>query len=546
MTDSSLSQDSAPPGSSAGNAPGSGESPRRVDEPETSGQLLRRVQQVAQIGGWVFDPEADTVTGTEHLFELLEMPDGADFTLESGLNLYPPDARERVGRAIQQCLQEGESFDLEVPLVTWKGTRRWVRVRGERHRADDGHKQLIGTLQDVSGEHQIRDSLEAEQKVLREMYRITSDQEAALPLKIRELIDLGREHLDLPYGFLTRVKQGTQRIIESRGTHPLLQPGASCPLSRSYCRKTLERGRLLAIQNAVEEDWTSDPAFETFSLGTYIGATVIVEGETYGTFCFAAHEPRSTPFTERERTFVELLSRWASYEIEQQRAAEELKSQNEHLDRLASVVTHDLRNPLNVAQGRLGLLEEKLAEGTSLDKEEIDGHLAAVRRAHKRIHMIIDDMMSLTRGRQRLGGDDIEQVALGTLAETCWDQVDTASATLTAEHPHAIRAAPGRLQQLLENLFRNAVDHGGSDVTVGVGPLDDGFYVEDDGDGIPEEDQERIFEASFSTREEGTGLGLSIAEAVADAHGWDLSIAESEDGGVRLEITGVDVVERAP
>jgi len=542
-----------------------------------SERLLRRIQQVARIGGWTYDSKNDTMTGTEHLFELLELPEEKELDLETSLKFYPPDARQRVSRAIQQCLREGTPFDLEVPLVAHKGTRRWVRVRGEtisgEEGTEEGAERLIGTLQDVSEERQVKDTLETNQEVLRNMYLITADQEAPLPVKIRELIDLGRKHLDLPYGFLTRIEEGTQRILEARGTHPLLQRGSSCPLSRSYCRKTLEQKSLLAVRNAPGGGWASDPAYETFGLGAYIGSKVVVEGETYGTFCFAAHEAREEPFSEGERTFVELLSRWAGYELEQRRASAELKSQNDRLDRLASVVSHDLRNPLNVAQGRLVLLQETLADaerngddqraedeepGGDEINDPINDHLGAVQRAQDRIGMIIDDMMSLTRGGQRLKAEDMEPTRLEAVAEASWDHVDAGQfgrkvdagdedtdttveeATMEVEGDMEFQADPGRLQQLLENLFRNAIEHGSGSAAVRLGPLDGGFYVEDDGPGIPEGTREQVFDASFSTREEGTGLGLSIVEAVADAHGWEVSLTESNEGGARFEITGVE------
>ena len=97
-----------------------------------------------------------------------------------------------------------------------------------------------------------------------------------------------------------------------------------------------------------------------------------------------------------------------------------------------------------------------------------------------------------------------------------------------------------RLEQLLENLFRNAVDHAGEDVTVTVGDLDDEFYVADDGPGISDDERDRVFEDGYSTVEEGAGLGLAIVAGIAEAHGWSVTVTESEDGGARFEVTGVE------
>jgi signal transduction histidine kinase len=384
---------------------------------------------------------------------------------------------------------------------------------------------------DITEQKERERTLQEEQEALRTMYRITADRDAAFKEKVQQLIDLGREYLTLPYGFLTEITDGTQHIVQTSGTRPLFQPGESCPLSESYCRKTIQGESLLAVQDAPDEGWADDPAYEIFELGSYIGAQILVEGELYRTLCFAATEPRDESFTERERTFVELMTRWASYELEQRRATEQLERQNEQLDSFASLVTHDLRNPLNVAKGRLELAKE----------DEDPDHLAAVGRALDRMDEIIEDVLALTWGNQDLDEDDLEACALAELAEGSWDHVDVSEATLEVEARPIIKADEGQLQRLLENLFRNSVEHGGETVTVWVGALDDGFFVEDDGPNIPEEKRDKVFETGYSSEEEGTGLGLNIVQTIAEAHGWTFSLTTGRDGGARFEVRGVEM-----
>jgi len=205
-----------------------------------------------------------------------------------------------------------------------------------------------------------------------------------------------------------------------------------------------------------------------------------------------------------------------------------LKRQNERLDRFASIVSHDLRNPLSVAEGRLALARE------SADSE----HLAHVERAHDRMEALIEDLLAIAR--QDEPATDIRAVPLAEAVEACWDHVRTAEATLAVETNRAVRADSDRLRQLLENLFRNSIEHGGDAVTVTVGDIPDGFYVADDGPGFPD-DAAALFEEGYSTTGGGTGLGLFIVQQVASAHGWDLSVAESVDGGARVEFRDVDV-----
>jgi signal transduction histidine kinase len=73
--------------------------------------------------------------------------------------------------------------------------------------------------------------------------------------------------------------------------------------------------------------------------------------------------------------------------------------------------------------------------------------------------------------------------------------------------------------------------------------MEDGFYVADDGRGIPEEERERVFEPGYSTAADGTGFGLSIVEQIIEQHGCEIRVAESDAGGARFEITGVEFVD---
>nr|WP_235271526.1 HAMP domain-containing sensor histidine kinase [Halorubrum saccharovorum] len=105
-----------------------------------------------------------------------------------------------------------------------------------------------------------------------------------------------------------------------------------------------------------------------------------------------------------------------------------------------------------------------------------------------------------------------------------------------------VRADRDRLSHVFENLFRNAIEHGGSDVTVRVGALEgeDGFFVEDDGVGIPEEDFDRVRETGYTSSPDGTGFGLAIVDRIVEAHEWELQIGDGDGGGTRFDISGVD------
>lgn len=232
-----------------------------------------------------------------------------------------------------------------------------------------------------------------------------------------------------------------------------------------------------------------------------------------------------------------------------------LERQNERLDTFSSVVSHDLRAPLSIARGNLDLARIDCAEG---DLDAVEERLDAVERAHDRMDTLIDDL--LTVARQGTRAENRSVVDLDAIATESWTFVDSDAATIDVGTGLAVHADESRLRQFFENLFRNSVEHGSTDeggdasenddrpdpgtsVHVRVGALDsgDGFFVEDDGPGVPPGARETVFEGGYSTKPDGTGFGLMIVREIADAHGWDVTVTDGSRGGARFEVRGVQV-----
>ncbi|WP_147464913.1 PAS domain-containing protein [Halococcus sp. IIIV-5B] len=359
----------------------------------------------------------------------------------------------------------------------------------------------------------------------RRLYETTACTDLTTDETIERMLELGCEYLGMESGFLTNIENNTQRIVKSNSPHEALQSGNECPLSESYCRKTFGMDELLTVAHAEESGWEDDPAYDRFGLEAYAGTKLTVKGEPYGTVCFGDRSPREKGFTAVEQLFVDLVARGVESALEHHKHDTELEQQNERLQEFAGVLSHDLRNPLTVANGFL-----ELARETGEDE-----YFHRIGTAHDRIAAIIEDVLTLARHGETIG--EVHPNALEAVAIEAWENVETDDAELVMSGDLGeINADSSRLKQLFENLYRNAIEHAGEDITVRVGRFPAGFYVEDDGSGIQETDRDSIFDSAYTTSDEGTGLGLSIVETIATAHGWEISVGEGIDGGARFEI----------
>ncbi|WP_455448276.1 ATP-binding protein [Natrinema thermotolerans] len=275
------------------------------------------------------------------------------------------------------------------------------------------------------------------------------------------------------------------------------------------------------------------------------------------------------------------------------------REQADRMESFATLLSHDLRNPLSVALAHTEMLE--LDDGVDLGDDSDENPLRA---SLERMESIIDEALLLATIDTV---EETELLALSRAVETAWTTVRTDGASVDVVDDIAIRADPSLLAHLFENLFRNAVEHGstnpasnaqqdaveygstspdsrtrqdavehaGDGLHIEIGALEstaadgdrddeaakaveggtrptdwsgeaadyDGFYVEDDGPGIPPDERERVFESGYSSAG-GSGFGLAIVSDVVDAHGWSIRVTSGRNGGARFEVRGVTVVDR--
>ncbi|RNJ26417.1 PAS domain S-box protein [Halosegnis longus] len=495
-------------------------------ELEWTNAVLSKLLETLPIGVLAEDESREILAANDHLLELFDIPEAADDLVgddcervasELSEQFADPDGfLERVNEIV------GEDIPVDGEEVELADGRTFVRTH-EPVELPDGNGHLW-TYRDATAQRRRENRLEALNRTAQELINAES-REAVAEIGVtaaQEVLGLNANaiHLVNADGTALVPAAGTESVYTLIGDPPAFTEGDSITW------RVYETGEAVAI-----DDIHDDP--DIYNPDSPIRSELYLPLGEYG--ILIAGSPTPDTFDEADLALGRLLAGSIVTALEQIEQLErlrdreqELSEQNERLDEFASIVSHDLRNPLNVAVGRVELARET---------GELD-HLDAVERANERMSALIDDLLTLARQGSRVS--DVEAVDLRGLASGCWANVSTADATLDLQTDRSISADRSRLQQLLENLMRNALDHAGDDVTVTIGDLDVGFYVEDDGPGVPAEIRGEIFDAGYSTDPSGTGFGLSIVEQIVSGHGWDITVTDGTDGGARFEITGVD------
>jgi PAS domain S-box-containing protein len=482
---------------------------RSQAELERALDLLERTERIADVGGWEIDPETMDVFWTENLFDILGIEGDEEPPIEEAREVYHEDDRPVVERAVEIALDDGESFDIEARIRQPGGEVRWLHVQGVPAVDDGDVVALRGAVQDITEQKEHE----------RELRRAREEYEELLDGMNDSVWVIGTDGEFLAMNdTAVEVTGYSWSELRSMTPHDL-----DADLDPDEITALIER-------MPADEMQVVETVHETKG-----GESVPVEIS-------------SSLITYREEPAILSIARDIS----------ERKDREKRLERFASIVSHDLRNPLNVAEGHRRLASEE-CDSESLER---------IGDAHDRMFTLIDDLLTLARDGEDVS--DTEPVDLEALVEGCWRNVSTDGATMRLDADASIRADRSRLAQLFENLFRNAVEHGSTSprsqapddavehsttddvgvgdagaVTVTVGLLDDGFYVADDGPGVPAERRAVVFEEGHSTGD-GTGFGLNIVEQIADGHGWTVDLTESADGGARFEVRGVRFVDRDP
>jgi two-component system OmpR family sensor kinase len=476
---------------------------------------------------WTLDEEGAVARANDRARSLAD-GDPTDRRLSTAVEWATPrEVRERVDRGLSGSFDRGTArtdagdpqvLDLAVRPVVGEGGVDGVVVGG---------RDVTDRVHDRRALADQREKMAALHDVATEL--VGCEEPTAV---YERTVDAAEEILDLSLCFVGVVEG--DRIVPS--AHSRDEPRHVNVLSTDHglAGETLRTGESFLLADAAAPDNPAEPVRAEYR--SVISAPVGDDA------LFQAVATERDAFDETDLELVETLMAHAAESARRARTERTLRRQNERLDEFASVVAHDLRNPLSSIRANAQLARE------TGDEEAVEAIVSSV----DRMEGLVSELLELSRAGEVV--DEPEGVSLRRVAHQAWSSVDAPTATLTVEGDRELSADPPRLRRLLENLLANAVEHGstssqpqaddaathgGEDVTVSVGPLDGGFFVADDGRGVPVDERDAVFEQGYTTTDGGTGFGLAIVREIAEAHGWTVELAESESGGARFEFVGV-------
>jgi PAS domain S-box-containing protein len=457
---------------------------------------------------------------------------------ESMLSYIHPDDQDRVRATLERSSRSnGEGFVVKYRAEHADGSYRWMESRGSDHSDTAGIEGYLINSRDITAQrereqriHRYNDTLEQLYETTQNLIEVTSKQQVARQV-IAGFETVFESELAGVWLFDSEEQSLQPAALSERGRELVSDPPVYTPNKESLSWNVYRDGETRYINDVHAHENRANPA-------TKIRSEVIASLGEDGLLNVGSTDPDG--FDDWERNLIEVWANTATVVLKRVAEFEELQAQKrklsherDRLDDFTSILSHDIQNPLNVALLR-----------TDLASRECDSeHLSTAVQALSRIEELTDSLLTLTKHGQTV--EETSVVQLDTMASQSWDTIVTEEASLRAVTTERVRANQSRVHRLFENLFRNAVEHNNTDVTVTVGLVEDGsgFYVADDGAGIPESKRSELFERGFTTSEHGIGLGLQIVKRICEAHGWEVTVAESTDGGARFEITNVEFVE---
>jgi signal transduction histidine kinase len=347
-------------------------------------------------------------------------------------------------------------------------------------------------------------------------------------------------------------ESATTIATAGRGANEVFPPGAVGPLHGSVLERVLD-GQIVVRRDLAESAFPEDELLVALGLHSELVAPLLIGTEPIGMLSLSREG--ADAFSEEEVELVALLGRLVATAVQNIRAYEAERATVEELRRLSalradfvSLVSHELRSPLAAVIGAARTLQERRDELTAEQRDQL---LNLISGEATRLTVLVADVLDTSRIEAgtfsyQFGEVDVASLIEDVVATSSVRQAEVSVRAVLAEALPPVAGDRERLRQVLTNLIENAVKYSAEGDAVEVSAKRDDLHVRiavsDRGPGIPDDQQQLIFQKFGRAEVEGgskpgTGLGLFIARSIAEAHAGTLEVQSRRNGGVTFTLS---------
>lgn len=378
------------------------------------------------------------------------------------------------------------------------------------------------------------ESIKASKEYREQLYEVIRE-EIPFKQKAKRALELGVEYLGADNGYLTQINRETdhwEAVVSTDAQDGPVPAGLELDLGTTYCERTVDSGAQISLHDAENQGWSNELPYETYGLSCYLGTTLVVDGEEYGTVCFAAEDPREEPFSDSETMFAELVARLLERELERASHETAFRKQVNLSTVLNRVLRHNLRNDMIVIRGRTQLLADGSEENphAEIALRNIDKLIQLGEKARE-LEQVIGETAEHTQANlQKLLTHEAKKIQRDyPAANISVDCDESVSLSVFDSFAHAIR-------ELIDNAAKHSGETPTVEVTVDADDDEVTISIKDDGPGLSTQEQHVLNDGAESPLVHGSGLGLWLVNWVVTTHGGTVE-ATVTDNGTTMEVT---------
>jgi len=394
----------------------------------------------------------------------------------------------------------------------------------------EGIMNIVVIQKDITKRKRAEESLVQSLEVLQSVYNIATTIRGSYEAVCEHVVFNLANLLKIAYVSVEHFEEDQIRII-ARITDGDFTHNEVTPLEYSPCTRMCEKNEPCQTKGSLHQLYPKNKLLSQYDFKTHLGIPIRnISGKVVG--ALSAMDYKDRTFSEDEIRLIEIFARYIAYEFERNVMETQLRQLDriKLLGQMAAGVAHEVRNPLNAILAITEALFQDIG-----DNPEYKPYLDHIRTQVDRLSRLMGDLLDLGKPIQpsNLHKDSLSSICASTVdlwKQTSLSQTHKVKLVLPAEVDNLlVMADRARLQQVFLNLLENSAQHSpdGSEIHFVVSRPKGKtarICVVDEGNGIPPENLQKVFEPFFTTRKRGNGLGLSIVKNAIQAHGGDIII----------------------